>query len=82
MSHHFNIKEHSYSFKSVCAVTIGDSASASGFEINTTGTWKSDGTTTQRSVATNPAFTAVAGFLSAKGEGRFRQEKAGSVPFA
>jgi len=57
MNHHFNTKEHSYSFKSVCAVTIGDSAS--GFEINTTGTWKSDGTTTQRSVATNPAFTAT-----------------------
>lgn len=53
----FSLTEHRYTFSSVCSVTHGEYAS--NFNIETTGIWKHDGTAIQKSVATNPAFTAT-----------------------
>ncbi|MBK9395293.1 MAG: hypothetical protein IPO35_09900 [Uliginosibacterium sp.] len=56
-AHYFNKTEHRYVFSSACSVTHGEYAS--NFVIDTTGTWKPDGTAIQKSVASNPAFTAT-----------------------
>lgn len=56
--HTIGMYKHTYKFRSSCSASQG--ANAWNFSIETTGEWNSDGTTIQKSVGSNPSFTATA----------------------
>ena len=50
--------KHTYKFRSSCSASQGNHAW--NFSIETTGEWNADGTTIQKSIGSNPSFTATA----------------------
>ncbi len=55
--HTIAMYKHTYKFRSSCSASQG--SNAWNFSITTTGEWNSDGSTIQKSVGSNPAFTAT-----------------------
>ena len=55
--HTIAMYKHTYKFRSACSASQG--SNAWNFSIETTGEWNSDGNTVQKSVGSNPAFTAT-----------------------